>query len=324
MKGGRNPVPALPGGTRGAYWALGFLILVWGMNWSIMKIGLRDISPLQFTAMRLSLGAATLFLVLPLIGRLKLPTRADLGIVLSVGLLQMGLFLALVNTGLLWVGAGRSAVLAYTTPLWVVPLATLVLGERLTRLKLVGLLVGLAGLAVMFNPLDFDWSNRDTLLGNGLLMLGALCWAIAILHVRAHRWTLSPLELAPWQFLVAAVPFSAVALWVDGDKPITWSTSLLAVLAYNGPLATALGFVAAVSISRALPAVTTSLGFLGVPVAGILFSALILGEPLTLLGLTGPAMVLGGLVIAAISDLPKARKVAMREETAAEIQHRSR
>jgi drug/metabolite transporter (DMT)-like permease len=93
------------------------------------------------------------------------------------------------------VEAGRAAILAYTTLIWVTPLAVLFLGERLTPLKTIGLLCGLGGVFVLFNPLGFDWSSRSLLVGNGFLIAGALAWALCILHVRAHPFRLSPLQL---------------------------------------------------------------------------------------------------------------------------------
>src|SRR3546814_4137147 len=106
----------------------------------------------------------------------------------------MGAFLALVNVALLHVGAGRSAVLAYTTPLWVTLAAIVLLGERPTAFKLLGLALGFAGVAVLFNPLGFDWADPQVLLGNGMLLAAALAWSVAILHIRAHKWDSSPLQ----------------------------------------------------------------------------------------------------------------------------------
>ncbi|MDJ0947935.1 MAG: DMT family transporter [Alphaproteobacteria bacterium] len=278
------------------------LILVWGTNWPIMKIGLRYLTPLQFTAARLALATLCMFALVLAMRRLRLPRRVDMPVVLSVGLVQIGLFLTLVNMALVHVEAGRSAILAYTMPLWVAPMSLILLGERLTPLKLAGLVSGLAGVAVLFNPLGFDWSDRDALLGNGLLMLGALAWAGVIVHLRAHPWEFSPLELAPWQFLVGFLPFLVAALWLDHASPIAWGRPLLAVLIYNGPLATAFAFWAAVTVNRALPAITTSLAFLGVPVVGMIASAVALGEPFTSTKLAGMALILAGLALASLAD----------------------
>ena len=255
------------------------------------------------------LGGLTMFAVAALAGQLRVPSRHDLPVVLSVGLLQMGAFMALVNWGLEFVGAGRAAILAYTTPIWVVPLSLLTLRERLPALKLLGLLLGLGGVAVLFNPLGFDWSDRHVLLGNGLLLLGALVWAVLIVQIRGHRWEGTPLSLAPWQFSVAMLALAPLALVVEHDEPIRWSTELALVLAYNGPIATAFCFWAMISVTRALPAVSTSLGSLGVPVVGMMSAAWWLGEPLTPTNTGGLLLVLAGLGAVAMADT-RSRAVA--------------
>jgi drug/metabolite transporter (DMT)-like permease len=298
--------PSDPARRRQALLLLLGVVLVWGANWPIMKVGLEVVPPFWFAALRLLLGAATLFGLLAALGRLRLPPRADLPVLVSVSLLHMTGFLALANLALLTVEAGRSAVLGYTTPLWVAPAAVLFLGERMTRLKALGLLLGLAGLAVLFNPLHFAWDDRAQLLGNGALLLAALLWSGAILHVRSHRWTASPLDIAPWQMLLASALLVAVAVPLEGFGWARWSWQLGAVLAYNGPLATAFCYWAAVMVARDLPSITSSLGFLGVPVFGVLVSTLWLGEPLSLSLLAGLAGIVGGLTLVNLADQRRA------------------
>lgn len=274
---------------------LASIVVVWGANWPLLKMALDHCPPLWFAVLRLLLGLASLVAVLAPLGRLKMPARQDWPLVLSVGLLQMAAFGALINMGLMFVPAGRSSILAYTTPLWVAPGAVLVLGERLDKARLAGLGLGLAGIAVLFNPLGFVWSDRGALLGNALLLTAALAWAAAILHVRRHRWTGSPLDLAPWQMLVALPPLAALAWAMEGPPWADGSTAFLWLAAYNGPLATAFAFWAATTVTRMLPAITVSLAFLCVPVAGLLFSAWWLGEPLTATNLAGLGLICAGV-----------------------------
>lgn len=288
---------------RAAYLVLAAVVLIWGANWPVMKVGLAYAEPLSFTALRMILGAAALFGVLAATGRLAVPTRRDVPVLISVGLLQMAGFLACVMLGLQTVDAGRSAILAYTTPLWVTPAAIAFLGERIGAWKGAGLVLGLAGVATLFNPLGFAWDDADVLRGNGLLMLAALCWALAILHVRVHTWDSSPLQLAPWQMCVAAPLLTALALGFEGTDGLTWTPTFIAVVAYNAPLATAFCFWAAVTVTRALPAVSTSLGFLGVPVLGMLLAAATLGEPLTLTRVTGLVLIVAGMALVNLADL---------------------
>jgi len=282
--------------TRAA-WLLLAVVVLWGANWPVMKVGVEAIPPITFAAVRLVLGGATLALVAAWKGELAWPARADWPVVAGVGVLQMAGFLGLVTFGLQYVPAGRSAILAYTTSLWVVPLATLVLGERLAGLRLIGFVLGIGGVAVLFNPFGFDWSNPDVLLGNGLLLLAALLWALLIVQVRGHRMQGSPLSLGPWQFAVGALVLVPLAAWLEAGRAVAWSPALAVILFYNGPLATGFCFWAMLTVTRALPAITTSLSSLAVPVTGMLLSSLTIGESLTLTNLAGLALILGGVAL---------------------------
>lgn len=289
-----------------AYLLLAAIILLWGANWPVMKVGVTLMPPLWFAFARILLGGLSFAILAAATGRLRLPPRHDLPIVFSLGLSQMGLFLLLITVAVQFVPAGRSALLAYTHPLWVAPGAVLLLGERLGPLKLAGLALGVLGLVALFNPLGFPWSEPEAVLGNGLLMLAALLWGIGLLHARRHRWVESPLALAPWQMLVAAPPIVLMALILEGPVEIRWSPELAAILLYNGPIATAFCYWASVTVTRALPALTTSIGFLGVPVMGVLLSILFLGERLSWSLGGGLVCILGGLTLVNLADLRRA------------------
>lgn len=271
------------------------IILVWGANWPILKVGLAYIPPLWLALLRLVLGAMLLALMLAPSRGFRLPPRADLPVIVSVGLLQMAGFTAFMNLGLLHVDAGRSAILAYTTPLWVAPGAVLLLNEPLGRLGAIGVGLGMAGVAVLFNPVSFAWSNSDAVWGNVLLLIAALLWAASILHVRKHRWSSTSLELAPWQMIAGAVALLPLTLATEGIPSIVWNATSIFVLAYNAILATAFGFWAVMTVTRSVPAVTASLSFLGVPMAGLLFSAWWLDEQLTAEKLMALVLVLAGV-----------------------------
>lgn len=282
---------------RRALLLLAALILVWGANWPILKLGVQHIPPLWLAADRIILGGLLLAGIQAAIGGLRLPARRDWGLVLSVGLLQVGVYNVCMNLALLHVEAGRSAILAYTTPLWVAPGAVLLLREPLGRWGVAGVGLGLAGVVVLFNPASFDWSDGAALFGNALLLVAALGWAAAILHVRARRDAAAPLVLAPWTMLLAAVPLSGLALLREGPPPLTFDAYGWFVLLYNIGPATAFGIWAVIAVTRALPAVVTSLSFLGVPVWGLLLSAWWLGEPLTTGKIIGLGLILGGVAV---------------------------
>ena len=286
----------------GAYALLPLVIFLWGANWPLMKVGLAYIPPLWFATLRTGLGAVCLFAFLGVTGRLAVPTRRDLPIVLSVALLQLVIFQSLTNFGLRQVAAGRAAVLVYTTPLWVAPGAVLFLGERLTPLRIAGLGCGLAGLGVLFNPLALDWSKSEVVLGSAQLMTAAMLWGLVILHIRAHRWHLSPLQLTPWQLLLGVAVLLPVALASEGPAAVQWNPTSIGVILYNGPIATAFCYWASTTISRTLPAITTSLSFLGVPAVGIFSSLLLLGERPDAALLGGFGLILAGVTLVSLAD----------------------
>ncbi len=280
---------------RDAILLLAAVVLAWGGNWPVSKVILASVPPLWTTALRSALGTLVLLAIAAGRGRLILPRRGDLPVVLSIGLLHMVGFSALASIGLRYVPAGRSIVLAYTTPLWVAPAAWLLLKEPITLRRAGGIALGLAGLALMFNPAGFDWSDRTALLGNGLVLLAALSWAGSILYVRAHRWVSAPFELLIWEALLATAILVPLALLFEGLPHVTWSAELVLLLLYAGAFGIALPYWAVTLVNRSLPAATTSLGLLAVPVFGVACSAVTLGERVSLSLLAAMALIIGGI-----------------------------
>jgi drug/metabolite transporter (DMT)-like permease len=285
----------------GALFLLAVVVVMWGSNWAITKTLVLSVSPLWATAIRSAIATVTLFVLLLARRQLIMPRRGDVPVVLTVAVLHMGAFSALVAFGLQLVSVGRSIVLGYTTPLWVVPAAWLLLREPLTLWRLAGVGLGLAGLALMFNPLAFDWSDRTALVGNGLILLAALCWAANIIYVRAHKWISTPFQLVFWQALLATIILASLAMSIDGTPKIIWSPALVSAFAYAGICGTALAHWAMVTVNRSLPTVTTSLGLLATPVVGIATSVICLGEPASTSLICAMVMILGGIAIGTIS-----------------------
>lgn len=285
-----------------AYLLLALVALVWGGHWVVAKVGLETMPPFQFGVLRVAGGLATLLVVLGVSGRLALPHRDDIPIVLTVGLGQVAAGVALMNLALQVVDAGRSSVLVYTQPLWVALFGVLLFRSRPTRTELLGLALGIGGLALLLNPTAIDWGVEGEVLGAGALLTSASIWALTTIHVRHHRWRAAPLALQPWQLLVGIVPLVLLALSLEGARSIDWQPSTVLVLAFSGPFATAFAFWASQSVTRSLGALATTVGFLSVPMVGLAAGAIFLGEELTLADLVGFGLIVAG--VAATSLLP--------------------
>jgi drug/metabolite transporter (DMT)-like permease len=277
------------------------VLLVWGFSWPIMKLTLANISALWMSAFRLGIGCLAMFTLIFCTGHRFFPTKKDLPLLLSVGLAQMGGFTLLITLGLTHVEAGRSAILAYTTPLWVTPIAVLFFKEHLSKMGLAGLIIGIIGMLFLFDPTSFNWNNHAQIIGNGLLLLAALVWSLVIIHVRFGTHYHSPLALAPWQLLVGFLFVTLVAYIFDPHPSINWSWSLIAELAYLGPFAMAFAYWGMVEMSKNLPAIYTSLLLLGVPVIGLLSSAVILSEAIDLDTFMAMVLILTGISCVVLS-----------------------
>lgn len=290
-----NP-PILPrsDGRLTAFGLLALTVVLFGSSWPVMKVGLAGATPLWFAAARIGLSAVAAFLLLAALGRLRIPAWRDLPIVATIAICQLTLFHSFSQLGLRHLEAGRSVVLAYTTLLFLVPLARLT-GETVTRWSGGGCLLGLAGIAVLLAPQSIDWTKDGVIAGHLWLLMAAACWALAIFHARRHVWHLGPLDLLPWQLLFATLLVFPLAALFEPDGGITPEFGTMAALAYLGILSGPAATWAATSVSRLLPTTVSSMGFLGVPVLGMSISALWLGEAIDGPLLLGAALILCGV-----------------------------
>jgi len=185
--------------------------------------------------------------------------------------------------------AGRASVLAFSTPIWVVPLAGWWLHEYASRRAVFGVGLGLVGVLSVAAP-SIYLNGMEHALAYFMLLAAAGAWAVTIVIVRAHRFTATVLALAPWQMLVAAGLLLPLAIVAEGAPPAIGVRAAVS-LAYVGPIATAFAYWAVVEAGRHIRASTMAMALLAAPTLGILISALALDEPI------GASLVAGVLLI---------------------------
>jgi drug/metabolite transporter (DMT)-like permease len=287
---------------------------VWGVHWVVVKKGLDYMPPLTYAALRIGAGLLTMIAILGAQRRIRLPPRSDLPIILSVGTMQIAAGVLIMNLALQAVPAGRSSVLLYAMPLWVAVLMWLVFRVRPRRNEAIGLVLGLGGILALVNPTVINWGVPAELAGTLALVLDAILWAGVTIHIRRHTWASNPLDLQPWMLLVALVPVTVAALLFEQGRQVTWGLATVLVLLYSGPLATAFANWASQSITRSLGPLTSAMGFLTIPIVGLVAGAVFLHEPLGAIDLVGFGLVLAG--IAAVSLVPRPPAVAGASESA--------
>jgi len=284
------------------YVLLATVVLVLGLNWPVMATGIKSITPIWMGVFRVSGALAVAMTVAAASGNLALPPRRDLPIVASLAVFRLASVFVLVFFALELVPPGRSSVVVWTTSLWTVPIAAIFLGERMSGRRWAGLALGIIGIIVLFEPWAFDWEEPGVALGHGLLILAAIVNAATAVHIRGHRWSITPLEAIPWQLLGAAVILIVLGLAVDGWPVIDWTPQLVWVVLYQGLLATGIAFWAQIVILRNLSAVSTNLTLMAVPVIGVVSSAILLGEEITTTLTLALMLVIVGVALNLLSD----------------------
>jgi drug/metabolite transporter (DMT)-like permease len=286
------------------YVLLATVVLVLGLNWPVMATGIKSITPIWMGVFRVLGGLAVVIVIVVAGGKLTFPPRRDLPIIASLAVFRLAVVFLLVFSALELVPPGRSSVVVWTTPLWTIPIAAIFLGERMSGRRWLGLALGIAGVVVLFEPWGFDWSESGVALGHGLLIIAAIVNAATAVHIRGHRWTITPLEAIPWQLMGAAIILVALGLAVEGPPVIDWTPQLVWVVLYQGVLATGIAFWAQIVILRNLSAVSTNLTLMAVPVIGVASSAILLGEEVTTTLAIGLLLVILGVALNLLSDRP--------------------
>jgi drug/metabolite transporter (DMT)-like permease len=268
----KRPITLNP--VHGAVAALMLLALIWGYNWVVMKIALRDCGPFTFAALRSMLGAFVLFPLLPLKGGSAAPPKAIAGIIL-LGLFQTAGFLGFTFWALVEGGAGKTAVLVYTMPFWVLILARLFLGERIRGVQWPAVLLSVAGLLLIFEP----WHARGGLFPEVLAVMAGIFWAASVIMAKRllKREKISLLRLTAWQMLCGAIPLVIVAFIVP-EGPVSWTSSFVAALLYNVVPGNAIAWFLWLYILETLPAGVAGMGSLAIPLVGVISAWLQLGE----------------------------------------------
>lgn len=287
---------------------------IYGYNWVVMKTALEYAEPSVFAAMRVFFGAVFLFLLLALFRRSMRP--ANLRLTLIIGLFGMtgaiGLSIWALESG----GAGKTSVLVYTMPMWLLLMSWVILGERVRGLQWLSVGLALVGLVFVLSP----WSAGGTALSNILGVAAGVCSAASAVAAKilCRDRKVDLLGLNAWQMLFGSIPLVIIAL-LTADSGPTWTGPYVAALLYNVILACAVALLLWFYTLRHLPAGTAGLGRLLAPVVGVIASWIQLGERPEQSELIGMALIIVGLASLALWQILADRRTRRTEETPAAL-----
>lgn len=270
--------------------ALCLIYLIWGMNWVVMKTANTFFPPITFVAYRFLFGALVLLSVWFWL-HLPLPKKKYWPWIFLTGILQMGLNNIAAQTSMLTLGAGMVSVLNYSMPVFAAVMAHFLLGERLTWRKGVGIVLAIAGMAVL---MDVHAGGDVTAICIGLL--SAVFWGLASIFVKLKLSDVNPISLTTWQMVCASLSLLVYTAIVPQGE-VVWNTESVLCLIYNGVLASALAFFLWSWILQHIEVSKASVAVLAVPVVGVVGGILCLSEPMTLHIFFGMIMIMAGIYI---------------------------
>lgn len=275
--------------------ALFLLTIIWGYNWVVMKSALQYAGAFQFAAIRTMFGALLLFVVIFFTKRsYKLKQWPT---IILLGLLQTCGFTGLLIWALVEGGAGKTAVLTYTMPFWVMLLAWPLLHEKIKGWQWLAVLLSVVGIIMFFDPAHAkgEWFSLT------LAVLSGVFWALSvIISKKLHQLEsdLDLLTLTAWPMFLGSIPLAIIAYIVPAP-PIHWTPYFISAVLFNVVLAGALAWLLWLYALQRLPAGVASMASMLAPVIGVVAAWLQLGETPNQIELIG--MLLIGLALAVIS-----------------------
>ena len=254
------------------------LTIVWGTNWSLFPLAVREVSVWTFRAVSLTAGGLMLLAFARVRGMsLRIP-REHWRAVTAAALVYLVVWNLASTYAAILIPSGQAAILGFTMPSWTVLVAWLLFGDRPTPRML--LAVGLAALAVVLLMVPAREAYRDAPAGFLLGLAAGLGWAVGTVILKRAAVPVPALVLTAWQLLIAAIPLSVGALWLGQGQWFLPSASSLLVIAYITVVPIAIGNAAWFAIVGLLPASVAGLSSVMVPILAMVTGAIVHAEPL--------------------------------------------
>jgi len=257
------------------------LTLVWGTNWPLFPIAVREVSVWTFRAVAVAIAGIALLLLARVRGQpLRLPRR-HWGTVIAATCFYLVFWNIASTYAAVMIPSGQAAILGFTMPLWSALISWALLGEKMNRRLLLAL--GLGAAAVGLLMLRGIEAYARAPLGFALGLAAGAGWAVGSLILKRRPVDVPVLVLTGWQLLITAVPTSIGALALGDHHWFVPSWQSIAVIGYIALVPMAIGNAVWFTIAALLPVNVAGLSAILVPVVAMVSGAIVHGEPLGVL-----------------------------------------
>lgn len=272
------------------------LCAVWSSTWLVIKVGLQDLPPISYAAIRFVIAVIVLLAVS--LGRVRLLPRrgSDYAILAFTGVLMFAVNYGLLFWGELHVSSGLAAVLQATIPIFGMLSAHLMLPDEPLRLqKLLGAMLALGGVAMICERL-LGFSGLMAFWGGLGIVLGAACAAFSNVLLKARVIQLAPSMIAGWQMIFGATPLLVIGFMVEGNPArFHWTAMAVFCLLYLAVIGSALTFLLLYWLLPRLTVAQLQSISLITPPGAVMLGWAIGGETFSLWSLVGACFVLAGV-----------------------------
>lgn len=275
------------------------IAIIWALNFSVIKASLSDIDPYSFNALRFILAAVFIWIVVARKKAWFTVPKKDWLPLLFLGFFGNLLYQWLFIVGIDLTLAANAAVMLGTIPVWVALVSHFLSYELMNRLKATGVFLAFTGVVIIIsggkNPISF---GSDTFAGDLIIVAAAFVWAVYTIYSRQYLDRYTPLQFSAFMTTYGAV--SLVILAIPSASATDWSSVSFAAFGgavFSGLFAIGVAYLIWNNGLLKVGAVRTSTYQNLVPVLGLLFGIILLGESLELLQYAGSAVVILGIVL---------------------------
>ncbi|WP_226648565.1 EamA family transporter [Microbulbifer variabilis] len=265
------------------------VVIIWGVNFSVIKIGLEELPPILFSALRFLIVAipAVLFIPFP-----KTSPWNLLGVGVFLGVFKFGLLFFAMKAD---ASAGISSLILQAQVFFTILLSAILYKEAIGRYQLLGIFIAMAGFSLFL----FSSEGSVTSFGLVLLLLAAFFWALSNLIMKRTQGV-NLLHFMVWVCLVPPIPLFTLSYFLETQDPLTLIISTNAKtwlsLAFVSYISTLIAFAIWGKLLRAHSAATVTPFALLIPVVGVITSSIILDEKLETIEIIGFTLIMAGLI----------------------------